>query len=61
MNQSSQDIQNKCKLYKNVYNNNQVVLYDNNKNNDNNIFECKDINVQINSFIAQNYVLFIII
>jgi len=49
LNQSSQDIQNKCKYYKNVQNNNQVVLYDNNKNNDNYLFECKDINDQMNS------------
>ena len=48
LNQSSKDIQTKCKYYRTVHNNNQVVLYDNNKINDNYLFECKDINEQLN-------------
>ena len=54
LNQSSQDNSNKCKYYKNVHNNNQVILYDNNKNNDNYLFESKDIYDQMNLFFCSD-------
>ena len=48
LNKSSIDINRKCVYFRKINSNKQLILNDNNINNDNYLFDCKDIDDQIN-------------